>query len=204
MKGKHASAPFSIPDLPSDTRVTQVTVLLRELDEGQMRFARDVDNFLTGGRSERKVESWHTHFAIELKLGLEERERLVVERIVEGVCASDRDREGGEVVREYLGVGEMRGRVVTLGEVVAFCGDQRQRPYTFLRRNCKHFAHNFYESVLCMPQSRFPDFCGRHEAVWRASTNEVCDGSLEGPPLIAEDGVLYFSSSLNVCFFEQM
>lgn len=169
VKGKHAAAAhFSFPDLPSDAQVTEVKFLLRKLGDDYMNFVRGVENFFTGGNSHRTFESWNTHFAIELYF---DGERLVVERTEGGVLASKRERTEDEIETEWLGASEMEDeRVVTLEDVKKFCEEQGWIPYSFLGKNCKHFAYDFYQALLGRPQGRFEDFCGRHEAVWRAMT----------------------------------
>lgn len=142
--GHHAAAHITLPDLPSDTRVTQVTLLLRKLDEGHMNVVRGAENFFTGGRSHRTFEKWNTHYAIELELA---GERMVIERSGEGIFASDRERIIDEVTTDCVRAGEMEdGKVVTLEDVRRYCEEQGYIPYNLFGKNCKHFAYDFLSS----------------------------------------------------------
>jgi hypothetical protein len=153
--------------IPGELFLKKVTLYVSALaDEPLMNFVVGVENFFTGGRSDRTFESWWTHFALEVTF--EDGTKRILERAVEGVHFTAREISQDEV--STLSWESVPG--VSAKEVFQFQDNESRQPYHSGGKNCKHLAYDFVSQVVLKKDlGGFFGWCGPPEAIWRQHQN---------------------------------
>lgn len=131
-----------LDDMPNDTRVSQVKLLVSPVVSNWRCFYNDVEWFFSGFRqSDRVFESMMTHFAVEVRFddGLV----AILERTVAGVACTERSYTESEYES-----GEPDHHNITVEDVMRFYTEQSAQQYCPGLANCKYFAYHFMANVF--------------------------------------------------------
>lgn len=157
-------------DLPKEIRLKQAKLLVSPTgvlhDPGWRGFFNGVESFFTSHPSNRTFECMWTHFAMELFF--DGGTVAILERTPDGVRFTQRYH----FQEEYETWSEEPHHTITITDVLFFFCRETALPYSFVGKNCKHFAYDFMAEVFHQRGlGDFGNWCRPFEDVWKELTH---------------------------------
>ena len=161
-KSRTDEAPFV---MDPHARLEKVRVFVSPIEnEPLLNVIRGVENFFTLSTGTRRFECMWTHFSVELIFS--GGRRALLERNDNQVVLSQRDMNNTEIETWTVAPASP----VTFNDVLDFYHREKNIPYMFHIKNCKHLCYEFMVQVVRSYVGPFPDFCAWQESIYQSKT----------------------------------